>query len=54
MNINEADTDDQAESTGVCLCPAYSRVPGKRELHNIGAPGCAYAQVDSPNSEKEC
>ncbi|WP_181043519.1 hypothetical protein V5P93_005512 [Actinokineospora auranticolor] len=53
MNTYEADTDDLADSTGVCLCPAYSRVPGKRELHDVGAPGCAYAPSESTESEKE-
>ncbi len=45
--MNEVDTGDVADSTGVCLCPAYSRVPGVRELHDVGAPGCAFEPTES-------
>ncbi|SER96485.1 hypothetical protein [Actinokineospora terrae] len=35
-------TFEVEDSTGVCQCPTYSAIPGRRELHDVGAPGCAY------------
>ncbi|EWC58204.1 hypothetical protein UO65_6529 [Actinokineospora spheciospongiae] len=55
MNANETlvDPDGLYDSTGVCLCPAYARVPGRRELHDIGAPGCAHGPADWSDSDGE-
>ncbi|WP_158075597.1 hypothetical protein [Actinokineospora bangkokensis] len=55
MNANEAlaEADERYESVGVCLCPAYARVPGRRELHDIGAPGCAHGTTDAVRADVE-
>jgi len=55
VNANETlvDPDGLYDSTGVCLCPAYARVPGRRELHDIGAPGCAHGPADWSDSDGE-
>ncbi|WP_156756899.1 hypothetical protein [Actinokineospora pegani] len=52
MNANETLAEDDGlydDSVGACLCPSYSRVPGRRELHDIGAPGCAHTDEAAAN-----
>ncbi|WP_157440505.1 hypothetical protein [Actinokineospora inagensis] len=38
-------TFEVEDAPGVCQCPVYSDIPGRRELHDVGAPGCAFEQA---------